>query len=138
MTLQLTIPIYEGGATLAKHDSAIYARETVAAQLEASRRLVVRNVQAQWNAAQGSVTEIAISEAAALSASRSLAAVRAGQQYGTRSLFDVLNSIQTEGQAQLQLIQARHRHVVVLILLKQAAGRLVPDDLIGINTLLEP
>jgi outer membrane protein len=135
--LQLTIPLVQGGATLAQQKGAVHARESAAAQLEATRRHIVRNVQAQWQAAQGSVTEIATAEAAALAAARSLAAVRAGHQYGTRSLFDVLNAIQTDGQAQLELTQSRHRHVVALLLLKQAAGHLSVDDLVSINTLLE-
>ena len=98
----------------------------------------MRNVEVQWQAVQGSAAQIASAGAAALAAERALAATRAGQQNGTRDLTDVLNAIQTNGQAQLQLSQARHRHVVALLLLKQAAGRLTVDDLAGANALLEP
>ncbi len=136
--LQLTIPLYQGGATFAQQKQAVFARDATSAQLEASRRSIVRNIHAQWRAAQGSVTEIITSEAAALAADRSLTAVRSGHQYGMRSLFDVLNAIQTNGQAKLGLTQARHRYVVALLLLKQAAGRLSVDDLVSINALLEP
>lgn len=134
--LRLTVPLLAGGATLAQQKRAVYTRDNEAARLEAQRRNIVRNVQAQWQAAQGSVVEIATAQAAAQAAERSLAATRAGHQYGTRSLFDVLNAIQTNGQAQLELIQARNRHVVALLLLKQAAGRLSIDDLVGVNGLL--
>jgi len=136
--LQLTIPLFAGGATVARQKQAVFTRDAEAAQLEATRRNIVRNVQAQWQAAQGSATEIVTAEAAAVAAERALAATRSGHQYGTRSLFDVLNAIQTYGQAQLELIQARHRHVVALLLLKQAAGRLSVDDLASVNALLEP
>lgn len=134
--LLLTVPLFAGGATAAQQRQAVYTRDNVAAQLEATRRTIVRNVQAQWQAAEGSVTEIDTAEAGALAAERSLAATRAGHEYGTRSLFDVLNAIQTSGQAQLQLTQARHRHVVALLLLKQAAGRLDVDDLASVNAML--
>lgn len=134
--LMLTVPLSAGGATIAQQRQAVYARDVASAQREANRRSIVRNVEAQWQAAQGSVTEIDTTEAAALAAGRSLAATRAGHEYGTRSLFDVLNAIQTNGQAQLQLTQARHRHIVALLLLKQAAGRLDVDDLASANTLL--
>lgn len=136
--LQLNIPLIAGGATLAKQKQAVYARDAEVAQLEATRRSIVRNVQVQWQAAQGSVTQIATAKSAALAAERALAATRSGHQYGTRSLFDVLNAIQTNGQAQLEFTQARHRHVVALLLLKQAAGRLSVDDLVSVNALLEP
>lgn len=136
--LQLTIPLVAGGAAFAAQKQAGYNRDASVAQLEATRRSVVRNVEAQWQAAQGSVNDIANAEAAALAAERALAATRTGQLLGTPSLTDVLYAIQTNGQAQLQLTQARHRHVVAMLLLKQAAGRLSIDDLVSINALLEP
>lgn len=135
--LQLTIPLFAGGATFARQKQATYSRDAEAAQLEATRRDLVRNVEAQWQAAQGSVSQIATAEVAAVASERALAATRVGQQQGTRSLTDVLNAIQTRGQTQLQLSQARHRHVVALLLLKQSVGRLSIDDLANVNAQLE-
>lgn len=135
--IQLTVPLFTGGATSALRRQATYVRDGQVAQLEAIRRQIVRNVELEWQAAQGSALQIGTASAAALAAEHALAATRAGQQNGTRTLTDVLNAIQTNGQAQLQLIQARNRHVVALLLLKQAAGRLTIDDLGGVNALLE-
>ncbi|MDQ1816196.1 TolC family outer membrane protein [Massilia sp. CCM 9210] len=135
--LQLSIPLMMGGATLAQERQAVARRDIEIAQVEMTRRDITRNMKAQWEAAQGSITQIKIIEAGAAAAERALAAIRSGQQIGTRTLTDVLNAIQTNGQAQLQLTQARHRHVVALLLLKQAGGRLTVDDLAAINTLLE-
>lgn len=100
--LQLTAPLLAGGATSALRRQNAFLRDAEAARLESTRRELVRSIEAQWHAAQGSIRQIATAEAAA----------RAGQQHGTRDLTDVLNAIQTKGQAQLQLSQARHRHIV--------------------------
>ncbi|SHM94978.1 outer membrane protein [Duganella sacchari] len=135
--LTLNVPIVAGGATFAATRQALYNRDAASAQFEASRRSIVRNVEAQLQAVRGSVAEIAIAEPGAEAAERALSASRAGHQYGTRTLTDVLNAIQTNGQAQLQLTQARHRHLVALLQLKQAVGRLSVDDLVAVNALLE-
>ncbi|MDC8756312.1 TolC family protein [Janthinobacterium fluminis] len=135
--LTLTFPIVAGGATFALTRQALYARDAAAAQVEATRRSIIRNVEAQLQTVRGSVAEIAIAEPGAEAAERALSANRAGHQYGTRTLTDVLNAIQTNGQAQLQLTQARHRNLVALLQLKQAVGRLSVDDLVTVNGLLE-
>ncbi|UTY60543.1 TolC family outer membrane protein [Massilia sp. erpn] len=135
--IQLTIPLIMGGAIVAQERQALARRDAEIAQVEVTRREIARNIKAQWEAAQGSIVQIRATEAGAAAAERALAAIRSGQQIGTRSLTDVLNAIQTNGQAQLQLTQARHRHVVALLLLKQSTGRLTVDDLAAINTLLE-
>lgn len=134
--LTLNVPLVTGGATFATTKQAMFKRDAAASQVESVRRSIIRNVEALLQAVRGSVAEISAAEPGAQAAERALSANRAGHQYGTRTLTDLLNAIQTNGQAQLQLTQARHRHVVALLQLKQAVGRLSVDDLVGVNALL--
>ena len=135
--IQLSVPLMTGGAALAQKRQAVAERDAEIAQVEITRREITRDVKAQWEALQGSIAQIRVTEVGAAAAERALSAIRSGQQIGTRSLTDVLTAIQTNGQAQLQLAQARHRHVVALLLLKQSEGHLTIDDLAAVNALLE-
>ena len=135
--IQLSIPLFMGGAMVAQEKSAVAKRDAELAQIETARREIERHIRAQWQTVQSGVTQIGTAEVAASAAGRALAAMRVGLQNGTRSLTDVLGAIRTKGEAELQLTQVRHRHVVALLLLKQAAGNLVPDDLANINAWLD-
>ncbi|MCZ8075384.1 MAG: hypothetical protein O9341_14775, partial [Paucibacter sp.] len=66
-----------------------------------------------------------------------LAATRAGQALGTRSMTDLLLAIQSQTAAQGAHEQARHRHVLATVLLQQAAGQLSEASLATVNQLLQ-
>lgn len=135
--LQLTVPLFSGGATLAQQQQAAAQHDANQAQHDTALRAAVREAEAQFQAAQGSVAQVAATQAAAEAAEQALTATRAGLAHGTRGMTDLLIAIQTQAQAQNAHALARHRHVLALVLLRQAAGRLGVDDLTAVNALLE-
>lgn len=137
VALRLTVPLFAGGATSAATDRAAFQREAAREQLEAGRRAVLREVRAQHLAVGQGAAQLSATQAAVAAAERALEATRTGLTLGTRSTTDLLLAIQTLAAAQNAQTQARHRHVLALLALHQAAGSLGDAELATVNALLE-
>lgn len=138
LALQLNVPLFAGGLNRAQTRQAQYQRDAAEANLEATRRAIVRETQAQYQAVLAGAALIDSSSAAAAAADRALAATRAGQALGTRGMTDLLLAIQSQAAAQNALAQARHRYVLATLLLQQAAGTLNETALAVVNQWLLP
>jgi len=137
VALRLTVPLFAGGATSAAADRASFQREAAREQLEAGRRAVLREVRAQHLAVGQGAAQLRSTQAAVEAAQRALDSTRTGLTLGTRSTTDLLLAIQTLAAAQNAQTQARHRHVLALLALHQAAGSLGDAELAAVNALLE-
>lgn len=137
LALRLTIPLFAGGATESQKRQALYQRDAAREALEAARRALVRETQAQYQARQTSRAQLQSTARAVAAASQGLAATRAGQALGARTMTDLLLAIQSQSAAQNAYQQARHRHVLATLLLQQAAGRLGEGELAAVNLLLQ-
>ena len=137
VALRLTVPLFAGGATAAAADRAAYQRDAAREQLEAGRRAVLREVRAEYQAVSQGAAQLQSTQAAVAAAERALAATRTGLTLGTRSTTDLLLAIQTLAATQNAQTQARHRHVLALLALHQAAGSLGDTELAAVNALLE-
>ena len=137
VALRLTLPLFAGGATAAAADRAGFQRDAAREQLEAGRRAVLRDVRAQYLAVSQGAAQLRATQAAVEAAERALGATRTGLTLGTRSTTDLLLAIQTQAAAQNAQTQARHRHVLALLALHQAAGSLGDAELATVNALLE-
>lgn len=137
VALRLTVPLFAGGAVAAAADRAGFQREAAREQLEAGRRAVLREVRARHLAVGQGEAQLRATEAAVAAAQRALDATRTGLALGTRSTTDLLLAIQTLAGAQNAQTQARHRHVLALLALHQAAGSLGDAELAAVNALLE-
>lgn len=135
--LRLTVPLFAGGAVAAAADRAGFQRDAAREQLEAGRRAVLRDVRAQHLAVGQGEAQLRSTQAAVAAAERALEATRTGLTLGTRSTTDLLLAIQTLAGAQNAQTQARHRHVLALLALHQAAGSLGDAELATVNALLE-
>lgn len=135
--LRLTIPLFAGGATESQKRQALYQRDAAREELEAARRALVRETQAQYQARQTSRVQLQSASRAVSAATQGLAATRAGQALGTRTMTDLLLAIQSQSAAQNAFNQARHRYVLATLLLQQAAGCLGEPELAAVNLLLQ-
>lgn len=135
--VRLTVPLFAGGAVAAAADRAGFQRDAAREQLEAGRRAVLRDVRAQHLAVGQGEAQLRATQAAVEAAERALGATRTGLTLGTRSTTDLLLAIQTLASAQNAQTQARHRHVLALLALHQAAGSLGDAELAAVNALLE-
>jgi outer membrane protein len=137
VALRLTVPLFAGGATAAATDRAAFQRDAAREQLEAGRRAVLREVRAEHLAVGQGAAQLQSAQVAVEAAERALEATRTGLTLGTRSTTDLLLAIQTLAAAQNAQTQARHRHVLALLALHQAAGSLGDAELAAVNALLE-
>jgi outer membrane protein len=137
VALRLTVPLFAGGSVAAAADRAGFQRDAAREQLEAGRRAVLREVRAEHLTVSQGEAQLKATQAAVEAAERALESTRTGQSLGTRSTTDLLLAIQTLAGAQNAQTQARHRHVLALLALHQAAGSLGDAELATVNALLE-
>ncbi|WP_154717281.1 TolC family outer membrane protein [Sterolibacterium denitrificans] len=135
--LQLTVPLFAGGATHARVTEAIARRYQAAADLEAARRQAATEAR---QAFAGVVNGLAQTEALASAVESGQIAVegnRRGYRVGIRINADVLNAEQQLYAAQRDWTKARYDTLLQGLKLKAAAGVLDEADLVAINRLLQ-
>ncbi|WP_049623087.1 TolC family outer membrane protein [Frateuria defendens] len=133
----LQVPIFSGGATQSRVRQSIYQRDSAQDSLEITRRQVTRDTLNYYRLVIAGISQVESTKAAVDSAQKAVEATRAGFQVGTKTILDVLNSIQTLTSAQSSYSQARHQFVLDKLLLKQSAGNAQVSDLEAINALLQ-
>ncbi|MGE0333430.1 MAG: TolC family outer membrane protein [Ramlibacter sp.] len=134
--VQLTVPLYAGGAVAARVREALAAQDKAQAELLAAQRKAAAQAS-QSHAAwlQGGAQAEAL--AAAVAASRSqVEASQIGYRIGTRINIDVLNAQQQLHAAQRDLFKARADTLLHSLRLKAAIGELHAGDLQAVNQLL--
>ncbi|MCV2352456.1 TolC family outer membrane protein [Paucibacter sp. Y2R2-4] len=136
--VQLTIPLFAGGATASQVRQASYRRDAIQSEQESAKRALIRETQAKFQAVLSTLAQMETGRMAVQAADQALASTRAGQALGTRSMTDLLLAIQTQASAQNAYEQARHRHVLAKLLLSQAAGALDETELAAANQWLRP
>ena len=136
--LKLNIPLFAGGATQSQVRQAGYRRDAAQSDQEATRRALIRQTQAQYQAVLSTLAQMDSSRLAVAAADQALASTKAGQSLGLRNMTDLLLAIQTQASAQNAHEQARHRYVLAKLLLAQAAGALDESELAGVNQWLHP
>ncbi len=126
---QLTIPIYDGGATFS---SIRQAKEQVSQQelsTDSQREKVRQAVVAAWFANLNAPAVVRAAKAQVQAAEIALEGVREEAKVGQRTTLDVLNAEQTLLQARVTLVDAQHDQVVYSYTLLFNIGRLTVRSL---------
>lgn len=134
--LNLRVPLYSGGGTVAATDVARANYVAASQDLEQSYRTAVRQVRVSFNDINANIATIRALEQAVISAESALNATEAGFEVGTRTIVDVLQSTRNLFEARRNLSGARYNYVIAILSLKQAAGNLSEQDLLAINQAL--
>jgi outer membrane protein len=134
----LNVPLFAGGSTEALRRQAAHQRDAARETLEQRRRQVARETLEQYDAVLAAIAQIEATRAAVDAAAKALAATQTGQALGTRTMTDLLLTIQNQAAAQNAHSQARHDYVLARLGLQRAAGALDDTQLAAINALLEP
>ncbi|MBZ9612365.1 outer membrane channel protein TolC [Rheinheimera maricola] len=134
--VNLSVPLYSGGATMAQTEVARANYVAASQDLELSYRTAVRQVRSSFNDINANIATIRALEQAVISAESALNATEAGFEVGTRTIVDVLQSTRNLFEARRNLSGARYNYVIAILTLKQAAGNLSEQDLLGINQAL--
>ncbi|KYL34007.1 outer membrane channel protein [Pseudoalteromonas agarivorans] len=133
VAVNLSVPLYTGGATVAATKQARAFYVSASQDYETNYRAVTRTVITSYNQVVSDIATYKALEQAVVSAQSALKATEAGFEVGTRTIVDVLVSTQNLYDAKRNLADVRYRYVLSTLRLKQAAGTLTSADLLGIN-----
>lgn len=137
--LSVDIPIFSGGGVVAQTNQATYNYQIAQQQLEKTVRDTLNNTRQSYLGILSGISQVNADRQAIKSNISSLDGMQASYQAGTETLFDVLNQRQKVFQAQTQYASDRYAFINNIILLKQSAGTLSFDDIVGLNGwLVEP
>jgi len=126
---QISIPIYDGGATYASTRQAKEQLGQQELQTDLQRDKVRAAVVSAWGVNSNSAGIIRSAKAQVAAAEIALAGVREEAKVGQRTTFDVLTAQQTLLSARVQLVSAQHDAVVASYAVMSAIGRLSTTSL---------
>lgn len=136
LTLQLNVPLFQGGRQFSKDREALALKEKTKAEwLDAKRSARQLARQSYLGIINGLTQSIALESALASSLS-SLDGNRMGFEVGTRRNLDVLNAFSQVADSQQRLTKARIDGILAQVRLKAAVGRLSEADVAELNALL--
>lgn len=136
--VNLTLPLYAGGAVQSRLREALALREKAEEELEAARRQASTQARQAYAGLVNGHAQVAALASAVRSSEEALASNRIGYRIGTRINTDVLNAEQQLHVAQRDWHKARVDGLMSGLRLKAAAGALSETDLAAINALLAP
>jgi outer membrane protein len=135
-SLNLSIPIYEGGSTRASiHQTEALARANKASLANLQDQIKL-DTQTAFLDLQDSVAQFQATLQSVTSAQVSLEGTRKGYEIGSRSIIDLLTATTSYAAAQRNYALALYTQLVARTQLKAAAGVLTPLDIEAINNLL--
>jgi outer membrane protein len=127
--LQLSVPIYQGGAAGARVRQAQAFRGQLLEQSVAVERLVISNTRAAFASYQAANDAIESNTIAVAANELALEGTRAEQTVGTRNILDVLNAEQELLNSQVLLVTARRDAYVAGFQLLNVMGMAEAEDL---------
>jgi len=134
--LQVNVPLYTGGQVQNRIRETLVLEERSRNDLEAARRVVTQTTRQAYYTLQSSTAQVKALEAAEASSQLALEATQLGYRVGIRVNVDVLNAQSQLYQTRRDLARARYDLLLGTLRLRQASGRLVPSDILGIDALL--
>ncbi len=136
--LRVDMPLYSGGAISADRRRAAQdfnaARES---RINLSRNTVT-NTRSLHMTVNSNVSRVAARKQSIVSSKSALDATQAGYEVGTRNIVDVLNAQNTLFAAERDYANSRYDYIVSLLLLKEQAGLLSPEDVYNLDSYLVP
>jgi outer membrane protein len=134
--VQLNLPLYTGGAVQNRIRETIVLEERSRNELEAARRAVTQATRQAYYTLQSAGAQVKALEAAEASSQLALEATQVGYRVGVRVNVDVLNAQSQLYQTRRDLARARYDLLLATLRPRQASGRLVATDVLGIDRLL--
>lgn len=135
--LQLSLPIFSGGAVSSKQREASALQNKAGADLDAAKRGAALSARQAWLGVSSGLQQVRAYEAALTSSNSALASNQLGYEVGTRINIDVLNAQSQLYDTTQKLARARFDSLMALLRLKQAVGKLGEDDINALNAHLE-
>ena len=134
--VDVTIPIYAGGANRARESEARAQRNIAENELRQTELDANANVRSAFLQAQSSKLLTEAAERLVESTRLSSEAAQEGFELGAVTNVDVLNALRDQFQAERDLQRARYEQINYLLLLKREAGTLNAGDMLEISRLM--
>lgn len=136
--LRVGVPVFDGGATLARVRVADHVLGQRDAELLAARREAERATRDAYDGVVTGVVQLAASRRALGSAQAAVDAQDGRYRSGLATLADQLTVRGQERKALSDLAKARHRYLLSRLRLAAAVGSLGRADLAAVDALLQP
>ncbi len=137
ISLQLNVPIYQGGATSSRVRQTRHQLTQAQEGYEQQRRLIERTTRSAYLDVAASISRVKALQQALLSSQSALDASEAGLEVGTRTTVDVLAARRETFRAQSNLAQARYDYILGTLRLQESAGMLNEEDVQMVNAWLK-
>ncbi|HXH54296.1 MAG TPA: TolC family outer membrane protein [Gammaproteobacteria bacterium] len=134
--LQVSMPIFNGGAVSSKTRQAVHNYEHKQKKAEALYRKIASDTRQAYRGVLTQISQATAQKQAIASTDSALKATEASFNIGTRTIVDVLTAQTDLIEAQQKYANARYDYIIESVLLKQAAGILSPEEVQHINTWL--
>jgi len=134
--IQLTVPIYSGGATSSRVRQAEYRHRAARERLERTARATERDTRDAYLGVMSEMSRVQALKQAVESATVALQATEAGYEVGTRTTVDVLDGRRRLFEAETNYARSRYDYLINVLRLKLAAGALDPVQVAELNSQL--
>jgi len=135
--LQLSIPIFAGGAISSRTREALALKEKAVADLDNARRTAALNARQYYLGVTAGLAQVRAYEAALTSSQSALDSNKLGFEVGVRINIDVLNAQSQLYETRQKLAKSRMDTLIALIRLKAVSGSLGEEDVAAINAQLD-
>jgi outer membrane protein len=135
--LQLSVPLFAGGAVMSRSREAVALREKARADLDNTRRGAALGARQAYLGVTSGMAQVRAFEQALVSTQSALDSNKLGYEVGVRINIDVLNAQQQLYATRRDLARSRYDTLIAQLRLKAAAGSLGEEDVQAINALLE-
>lgn len=136
--IELSIPLYQGGAISSKVRENTSLLQQKYFEQENARRAAKEQTQQYFNSVNAGIRQVQVLEAAEQSSQSSVQANQTAYEIGVRTNIDVLNAQQQLYETQRALARARYDTLLYSLRLKNAAGQLQDSDISAVSRLLIP
>ncbi len=134
--VQINVPLFAGGAVVAKVAEAQGNRDKAESDLEAARRDAASDARHAYIGVTNGLAQVSALMVAVQSGANAVKGNRAGFRVGVRANVDVLNAEQQLYAAQRDLSKARYNALLEGFKLKAAAGILTDEDVLRLNSMM--
>lgn len=135
--VQVTVPIYSGGATSSRVRQRVYLHRAARERLERANRETERAARDAYLGVISEMSRVKALKQALESSKTALQATEAGYEVGTRTTVDVLEARRRLFEAQTNYSRSRYDYLVNVLNLQLATGTLKAEDLQEINGYLK-
>ncbi len=131
--VQVTVPIFAGGATRSRVREQVHLHRAARERLEGAMRAAERETRDAYLGVLAEKARVQALQQAVKSSQTALEATEAGFEVGTRTTVDVLDARRRLFEAQRDYARSRYDYLINIVRLESATGGLKQDDLAAIN-----